>query len=206
MWSWVQQYSGALSALTSLLMLLVWFVYLQLLLVAYRRRWRSTVLINRGGSLGTEARCLISNMSAEAIYLTSLIAFVTTDDGTYRQELTDLRDLSDSLDADPRSRMKQGPLKPGEYLDIGTFHDLILTVGDNEGQGSNEAWIASVRSLELTAVIVYGADDLLAGARRTFEIRHTDDDIQICPTTSDSQQIRSRRERRKIEKQLQSSL
>ncbi|WP_414834119.1 hypothetical protein [Afifella sp. YEN Y35] len=206
MWSWIQHYSGAFSAITSLLMLLVWFVYLQLLLVAYRRRWRSTILINRGGGLGTEARCLISNMSSEAIYLTSLIAFVTTDDGTYRQELTDLRDLGDGLDADPRSRMKQGPLKAGEYLDIGTFHDLILTIGDNEGHGSNEDWLASVQSLELTAVIVYGADDLLAGARRTFEIRHKDGDIQICPTTSDSEQIRSRRERRKIGKLLQDSL
>jgi uncharacterized protein with PhoU and TrkA domain len=46
------------------------------LLAGVRQQKRSDVLINRGTGAGLEARCMISNMSPEAIYIESVIATV----------------------------------------------------------------------------------------------------------------------------------
>ncbi|MBZ8134178.1 hypothetical protein [Afifella sp. IM 167] len=208
MWNWISENSSAIAAVTSVGTLLVWLVYLQLILSNFRRQRRSTILINRGAGSGLGGHCLISNMSTSAVYLTSIIATMKTEDRTFQHALTDLRELDETMKGDPRSIFKQGPLQPGEYLDIGTFRDLIQQMGESEdGPAQGEDWASVVESLELTAVAVYGSDDLLVGSRRTFELRKDEDGrTSVCPTTLDSVQIRSRRERRKIGALLQESL
>ncbi|WP_051631041.1 hypothetical protein [Afifella pfennigii] len=208
MWAWMTENSRALTVVTSTGTLLVWVVYLQLIVSGFRRQRRSTILINRGAGRGLGAHCLISNMSADAIYLTSIIATITTAERSYHRALTDLRDLDEAMQGDPRSIFKQGPLQSGEYLDIGTFGDLIRQIGEQEdGDIPSGDWTSQVRSFELTAVAVYGADDFLVGARRTFLLRADDKGrIEICPTSVGSAQIRSRRERRAIGEMLRDYL
>jgi len=208
MWNWVNEYSGAISAIASVGTLLIWLVYLQLILENFRRQRRSTILINRGAGKGLGAHCLISNMSMSAVYLTSIIAKMKTEDRTFQRALTDLRDLDETMKGDPRSVFKQGPLDPGEFLDIGTFRDLMQQMGESEdGPDDNVDWANAVKSLEITAVAVYGSDDLLVGGRRTFNLEKDENGrANVCPTTMDSEQIRSRRERRAIGRLLQESL
>jgi hypothetical protein len=79
MLDWISEHHRVLSVLTNIGMLFVWIVYLQLFLSSYKRQTRPKILINVGAGRSIDARCLLSNMSSEAIYVESLIATLETE-------------------------------------------------------------------------------------------------------------------------------
>ncbi|HDZ72041.1 MAG TPA: hypothetical protein ENH55_04510 [Aurantimonas coralicida] len=185
-------------------MLIVWVVYLQLLLNGYRRQRSSSILISRGAGHGIRSRCLITSMSAEPLYITSIIATLETDAKSYEYALTDLRDLPEDLGSDPRSSMRQGSLSTGDYLDIGHFDELVSQLVETDPELSNlSSWTDSVTGLNLIVVALYGPDLLPVGASRRFSfVENGERNLRIRPNSLTTRQLRSRRQGRRLMRKL----
>ncbi|EAU43244.1 hypothetical protein FP2506_10381 [Fulvimarina pelagi HTCC2506] len=182
-------------------MLCVWVVYLQLLLNSYLRQRRSSILITRGAGTGLKARCLITNMSQEPVYVTSLIAELQTDQDKSEIQLTDMRELSEDLGMDPRSAMRQGSLERGRYLDIGHFDALIEQLAND---APNIERKTDIKAVEMTVVALYGPEELPVGAKRRFTVDwQADENTRITPNTVVTQQIHKNSERRRLMQELE---
>ncbi|MBB4003835.1 MAG: hypothetical protein V7704_17210 [Aurantimonas endophytica] len=197
--AWLSDNEALLNLAVNTAMLGVWIVYLQLLLNGYRRQRRSSILITRGAGSGLRSRCLVTNMSVEPVYVTSLIATMISPAGRYEVALTDLRDLPEDLGADPRSTMGQGSLVTGQYIDLGHFDELITLLGQDRPDAPSPD---AVSELELVVVALYGSSHRPVGAERHFALEPRDGVVRIVPQTVETQQLRSRRERRKLRQQL----
>ncbi|QJX02048.1 hypothetical protein HML84_07495 [Alcanivorax sp. IO_7] len=90
MLDWISQHQKVLSVLISFGTLLIWLVYAQLLYQSYRRQRRPRIVINRGKHRSVNALCLISNMSAESVFVEHIVARLETDRGVFRADVTEL--------------------------------------------------------------------------------------------------------------------
>lgn len=178
-------------------MLLVWALYFQLLLNTQRRQRRAKILINRSGGHDLDARCIVSNMSAEPVYVHSVV--METDGKPSRISLTSLDTLAREPEGDPRRSWLQGPLRPGEYLTLGSFNSLLQAGGDSAPVVED---IASLSSFTILIVASYGPDDNPVAARRTFQCdsRRPQGSAWVAGRT---RQLRGTTERRRLRKYLQ---
>ncbi|MCR4264679.1 hypothetical protein [Nitratireductor sp. ZSWI3] len=200
MWAWLQQNHGQVSALASVLTLVIWTLYFQLLLSSYRYRLRPKILINRGAGHTLKAHCLIANMSAEPVYIEAVVTDLgCRTDGDrvtrHRCSLSEL-DLEVSSGGDPRPQWFQGPLKSGEWIDIGTYERLIDRARKTTGVTD------PVCEVTVTVVATYTAQDSPVAAFRTFELGNHGDCPILAPRTFTATQIRSRAARRAIERSM----
>jgi hypothetical protein len=200
MLEWIDQNAELLSLVVSAGMLAVWLIYLHVFLVSYKRQTRSKIVINRGAGVDLDARCLISNMSSDAIYVESIVASVEADDCDWRRTVTDIEVRGDGeIPADPKRLTHQGPLGPGEYMDIGSYRELIERVVD--GRGRLEMVLEEMTGpviAQIQVVADYASEDLLVGARRRFELNSQERRWLLKPQDGGTEQIRSRRERRSL--------
>ncbi len=136
MFDWISQNKDVLNVLIGFATLMVWVVYAQLLYNGYKRQRRPRIVINRGRYKGVDALCLISNMSAESIFVQHIVARLETDKGDYFQDVTELeqnyqegdeeRERQSTSDTPSLSdSTRQGPLGPGEFVHIGAFNSVI---------------------------------------------------------------------------------
>ncbi|MXO54426.1 hypothetical protein GRI47_10480 [Erythrobacter pelagi] len=178
-------------------MLVVWVVYLQVLLVQVRASRRSSILITRAAGRGMRSRCLVTNMSSQSLYVTSLIGILHAGGKQIEIALTDLRELPEDLGADPRSTMRQGSLSTGQYLDIGHFDDILeVMLRDDEAAGLAREDVAQ---LDLIVVAFYAPESLPVGARRSFQFRwESPSGTRVQPTSLRTEQIRGRRQRKRL--------
>ena len=195
MWDWVKESANALAMIASYGTLIVWLTYLQILVVGVKRQRRANILITRGKGADLEAGLLVSNMSAEAIYVKSLIARIEMGERSVEHSLSDLESISD------QDEHTQGPLDAGEWMRIGSFQDVVEQLAREEG-GAADDWRETLTAIELTVAAVYGPDDLLAGATRRFEVDSSQDPSRMRPDEPDTRQIRSRRERRALKSRI----
>lgn len=210
MLDWISRHNQAIGAFLNLGMLVVWIVYLQVFVSNYRRQTRVHILINRGSGSGLDARCLVSNMSSEAIYIQSIIVDLETPDAHWSCPVTELDDIEEwekPTDLDLWTR--QGPLGAGCVRDMGAFRAMLdhalmtwSQSGNDVGAGIREQLVA----FDLKIVAVYGSEDLPVGAKRRFAIFRNKGDVRIRPQTIEAQQIRSAPERRKIKSILENEL
>ncbi len=123
MFDWISQNKDVLNVLIGFATLMVWVVYAQLLYNGYKRQRRPRIVINRGRYKGVDALCLISNMSAESIFVQHIVARLETDKGDYFQDVTELeqnyqegdeeRERQSTSDTPSLSdSTRQGPLGP----------------------------------------------------------------------------------------------
>ncbi|WP_026987352.1 hypothetical protein [Fodinicurvata fenggangensis] len=195
---WLKEYSDVLNVLANITMILVWMIYLHLLLISYRRQRRPKLLINRGGSQDVKAHCLISNMSAESVYIQSLIVTLKNEEKEWTAAVTDIDDLQAEDATNPQDTTHQGPLAPGAFMDAGCFSNLIERAARKAGL-SEQDLKETISELELMVVAAYGADDMSIAAKRRFHLKGND---ELTPQTVSSQQISSRRARRKVDRFL----
>ncbi|MCO6187792.1 hypothetical protein [Rhizobium sp. L1K21] len=194
-WRWMNENSGALSAMGNWLMLLVWALYFQLILTNYRYRFRPKILVNRSSS-AVESHCIITNMSAETIYLESILVELDFGESIFRHVLSDI-----VRDRHGRQRTRyQGPLASGEMLDIGSFRSVI-----ERGLGSPQAQdlengIEDIKSILITPVATYTAEDRLIGAERRFLVDARANEISSRQYSAS--QIRSGARQREVEQFL----
>ncbi|GAM04709.1 MULTISPECIES: hypothetical protein [Novosphingobium] len=205
MWQWFTGNTQVVSVALSFAMLIVWVIYLQLLLVQFRGTKRSTILITRAAGRGMRSRCLVTNMSSQPLYVSSLIATVHVRGRQIELALTDLRELPGDLGEDPRSIMGQGSLATGQFMNIGHFDDIVRTLLDaNEETDVQEE---EVDQFDLTVVALYALEDLPVGATRSFHFeRNVPKGPRVQPLSIATDQIRQRRRRRDLLNKVQQYL
>ena len=213
MLDWISQHQKVLSVLISFGTLLIWLVYAQLPYGGYRRQRRPRILINRGRRRNIDALCLISNMSAESIFVEHIVAHLETDRGTFREDVTELEQDYERGDEDRGQRhgtapdslrdgTRQGPLPPGDFLHIGDFKGVVERIARRNGvaleEGDDNQTAAQVRAVIIQVVAIYGSDDLPIGVERRFRILDQRNDHLLVPESWDSKRLASRRERRRL--------
>ncbi|MFW6076720.1 MAG: hypothetical protein ACOC71_03120 [Hyphomicrobiales bacterium] len=206
MLDWIRENHDTLSLLANIGMLFVWIAYLQLFLANLRRQTQPKILINVGQGRSTDGRCLISNMSSDSIYVESLIATLEADDQQWVCPVTDAQELAEDQEQPESRRMTvQGPLKQAEVMDVGSFRDLIHhVVQDSECPVDTEdAFPKGLAAIQIHAIADFGPDDLLIGAKRRFELVKENGAWVLGDRTPHTEQIRSRRERRRIKRLLE---
>lgn len=201
MWNWINEYSGALSALGSLATIVIWAVYLQLLFGSYREGRRAKILINRGAGPTLDGHCLVANMSARPIYIDAVLLDFTVqeEDGECKQLSYSLSNLNidDEDTSDSRTRLFQGPLQSGEHIDIGTFRQLIGKMSPPDFDA-----FETIDSVRIVIVATYTSEDKPAAAERIFDVIKKDDRLLLSPRTYSAHQLRGRRARKGIEQTM----
>jgi hypothetical protein len=154
MYDWIADNYKVLSVCASLASVSVWLVYAQLLYLGFRRQRSPRLIINRGRNKDINALCLISNMSAESVFIEYIIAELETSSGTITLDVTDfeLEYLESGNSGDGQSdqaagnqrplnaseNTRQGPIPPGGFFHIGTFNELIQRIARNEVMTTRE--------------------------------------------------------------------
>lgn len=203
MTAWISANTDLLQVTLSLVMAVVWVVYLQMLLSSFLRQRRTKLMINQGAGVGLDARVFVSNLGFEPVYLLDAFLDVTTAESQWRAAITDRSELSDDQLTNPRDATNRGPLKSGESYDIGSFADLIERA---RRQSDNGLDTGAVKAIRLTVVVTTAANEGFAGATRGYEIRHEDERVELHPDTVAARQIRSRREQRHLRRALEARL
>lgn len=203
MLNWFSSNSAAISAIASVLTLLVWLFYAQLLYMNFKRQRQPKIIINRGFGSSMSARCVISNMSTEPIFVEHLIAVLHTDRGTVVRDLIDLEEAQQSQE-DTRNLSevtRQGPMLSGSYSHIGTFADVINRVMRFHGiaaEGARATDGRTLQALEIRVVAIYGSEDRPVGAARTFDLVDGNDAVTLIPTSLDTARYASFLKRRRV--------
>lgn len=205
MWTFISQNNQTLNMLLNALMLVVWAFYLQLLFNENRRQKRPRILINRSAGHDLLANCVITNMSAEPIYLEAVVLTLRPGGGTNVCSLTDLETLAKEPDSDPRTVWFQGPLSSGEYLTLGSFRNLLREAnGWSPGSGEDACDISWVKAFEMTVIATYGPDNAPVGTRRTFRREVNDAGIETW-RAEQTIQIRRWWQRRRLRSYMRES-
>jgi hypothetical protein len=202
---WVIQYKDALTVMISIGTLIVWVLYAQLLLNNYRRQRRPRIIINRGAGKGIGSLCLISNMSAEPIFINQIVLVLNTNQGQLCCDVTDIREESKGeieQDLILHNATRQGPLGTGDFTHIGTFGTLIQRLAAShdipmQGHKPGDGWDFS--SLEVRVIAFYGSDKEAIGASRAFALTDAaEEGCRLIAQSRESLQFNSHWQRRQV--------
>lgn len=164
------------------------------------------ILINRGAERSLSARCLVTNMSRDPIYIQSVIVRIVAEDGEHKAYITDAEDIRRSGEgSDWKVLTRQGPVQPGAMFDMGSYASVLDYAADvcfGETSFASSKLAQSTRLFEISVLGVYGSEDLLIGASRTFELFRDGSSLEIRVTEALTRQITRRSERRKLALEL----
>ena len=219
---WLSQHHDSVTALTSLGTLLIWLVYAQLLYKGYRRQRRPRLIINRGKQKDINALCIISNMSAEPVFIEYIVAELETSHGRIVMDVTDFErgseDAGDGDEQEPsgsdqnqipervRDNTRQGPLQPGDFLHIGTFQTIVRRMARNANiamEGACPTGDLEFQRLTIELIGIYGPEDLPMGAERSFKLYADGTECELAPESWDTKHKNSRRQRHKLRAKLE---
>lgn len=219
MFEWLFRHGDDVSVLTDIGTLIVWLVYAQLLYFSFRRQRRPRLLINRGRKKDIDALCIISNMSAEPVFIQHIIAELETSRGTVRVDVTDSTESytekenenSDSTCAkDPspivRDGSHQGPVGPGNFVHIDSFGALTRRLAHDGGfemEGYRLLQDVIFRTLIIRIICIYGSEDQPIGAERRFEFIDHQPGCGLVPSTWDTKRLSSPWQRRRLRREIQ---
>ncbi|QGZ31856.1 hypothetical protein [Stutzerimonas stutzeri] len=212
---WLKNNHQLISLAISASTLLVWVFYAQLLLLNFRRQRKPSLIINRGAGKGLGSLCLISNMSAEPMFINQLVVCIETSAGPLELDVTDIwKSIDNEADASPdlliHQTTHQGPLRSGEFIHIGTFQGMLRNVAerhDIELDGHKPVGDLRFRSLEVRAVAFYGPERHPIGVLRRFRLDDSHgSECMLVPESPFTQQLLSRRSRRRVRRWLSESL
>ncbi|MDR5874981.1 hypothetical protein LPL18_007665 [Halomonas sp. CUBES01] len=196
---WLNENGQAISAITSVLTLLVWFFYAQLLYNSYVRQRRPRVIINRGLGTGQNALCLISNMSSESIYIQHVLALLHTSEDTYMVDVAEYQEEKDEQQ-EKSVRSHQGPLASGDYLHMQRFADIAEQIRVS-WELNPDIFDQANLQLEIRIIAIYGSEDRPIGASRSFYLNEPDTSKQaLIPISVDTTRHNSRLQRRKVKR------
>ena len=148
------------------LMVLIWTAYLHIIMRSHLRQSRSLIHIDIGAAKGSGSRCLVTNLSPNAIYIQGLVADLEHDGNKARTIVTDRNEISGDETQDPLGCTNRGTLQPGETVDIGSLSDIVTRARISLG----EDWSADrIDSVTITVVAIPGLSDCIVGAVKTFK-------------------------------------
>lgn len=203
MLGWIEAHSSALQVLTGAITVLIWIVYLQLFLMSYLRQRRPEILIGIGAGVGFETRCFVANLGHEPIYVMDMTLTLCSDGHEESAFITDRSEMSRKDLTDPRGATNQGPLKSGDYYDIGSFQDLV---GRAERALDRAIDRDSIETLQVMVIANTAASASIVAAYRVFRLTGTADDRRIGSTHVETTQIHSFLTRRRLKRSLQRQL
>ncbi|TJZ91922.1 hypothetical protein FA743_08865 [Paracoccus gahaiensis] len=203
MWEWISENSGLVQAGMAAVTALIWVIYLHILVLGMRRQRRTEILIHLGGARDLSARILVSNLGLEPLYVLEIMLTVWTADGERMSSVADRTEIAKDQHESPRQATLQGALKSGDHVDIGSVTDLLDRA---RHQSFDQIEPADIRHLQVTVAAITAADSHIAAARRRFAMRREGETLSLRPVNLAAQQIRSRRQRRKIETQMRKGL
>lgn len=194
MWTWLSENYGVVSAVASVATLCVWVAYLQLFYSSYRHQLRPKIMITRGGGHSLTARCILTNMSPEIVFLQAIIVRMNFGNGDLLCSLSDIERVA-AQGRDQRSELFQGPLPSGDYLDLGSFEDLVKAA---MASCAPQGLIDELKELGITAIGTYTWHDQLVAAERVFVVVARNGKKLLTSEQPMARQIRSRREKRRL--------
>ncbi|WP_112500358.1 hypothetical protein [Agrobacterium sp. lyk4-40-TYG-31] len=198
----LQSYAPVVSAIASLGTLLIWAIYLHIFVGGHLRQIKPMLVINRGEGRTLGASCLVTNMSREPVHIQSVVATVTTQEMTYNAYITDAEDIRGSGRTSDWQRLtRQGPLQPGTMVDMGTFGcilDFAARSWSNEPAFIDSHFGELATGVEITVLGIYGSEDLLIGASRSFEIDRSKSEIELRAVTALTRQLTAKKERKRL--------
>lgn len=204
---WISNNAEVVSSLGTVATLLVWIVWLQLMYSDYRSRRQPRMLIHRTHRPGPDSNCLLVNLSQEIIHVVCVQALARSDGDDKLIVLGSESANIQSLDTGEfENILSQGPLRPGEFLRLGSFEQMLEELtqqapADESEQLSPEA-VKGVNMMEIRVVGVFGNSDKSIGALRRFEIESEDGSLRVEPKDVYTKQLYSRRRRRVTEEWL----
>ena len=203
MMEWASRYSDLLQVATGVITALVWVFYLHLIHASLRRRRRSCVLINAGGSCGFSGSCFIVNIALEPVYVSDILLLFEIDGTAHKALLTDRAEVRWEDLSTPAEATLEGPLGSNEQLFIGTFEQLCNRAALASRDALGQRDIDRIERLEVTAVLASAAGSGMVGARRAFRVvAGPNQSSVVVPETIGTHQIRFGRERRRLENQM----
>ena len=200
MWGWLQQNSEIVAALTSVATLLVWATYLQLIFQDYKRQRRPRLIVHQTQGSRQDARCLLINLSSEPIHIQCVTVVAGIDGQEVSSMITDYNrtSLQESTPRQIEDILRQGPLQPGEFFQLGTFETMLELLIE---AAEHDTWLTEVEEqhLEMRVVAVYGNRARPVGARRVFTLKGLEEGYSIQPVSLDTEQLYSRKAQRTAE-------
>jgi hypothetical protein len=196
--NWITQNSDFLQVVLNALMVGIWVIYLQIFLVSYRRQSRADLLINLGSGAGLRTRFFVSNLSLEPVYLLDVLVELRTKDGAHEADITERAETVDAQLTRPSEATNQGPLKSGEFIDIGSIDDLL----ERSSLQLKDVDLAMIDSFAITVVVHTASSPEIVGARRCFQVCRTRGEIAVLSTQVAATQIRSWWGRRQLRRKM----
>lgn len=205
--AWLTAHAEVYNLVVNAGMLGVWALYLNLIYTTFRHQNRPNVLITRGGGTDVDSRCLISNMSSHAVHLLAVVVEVGLRERRWKHVVSDIDTLAQDESATAAiERNRQGTIRNGEFIDIGTFGDLVaraLALGETGGGGHETAppsALGEVDWLRITLATVYTAEADMVGATRGFRV--VEQGGRLIPVEPLARQLTARRERATLRREV----
>lgn len=203
MWKWLAENSAAIQAVMAAFTAFVWIFYLQILVSGLRRQRRTEILIHLGGSRHLDARTFVSNLGFEPIYILEIILTARTKDGDREHSIVDRTEIKNEELQSPSATTLQGPLKSGEFVDIGSVDNIIQRVRSNADDGLD---LSKIEELEIKVAAITAARSSIVAASRAFVLKPDHKAYRICPNTLYATQIRNWLGRYRLKAKLQRQL
>jgi hypothetical protein len=172
------------------LMLVVWALYLHLILMNFMRQRHSVILITRGASRGPSARCFVTNMGSEPIYLLAAFVFLDSESASYFAPVTDRDDVHLEDLNNPSEATNQGPLQSGEARDIGDFKTLERRARD---KSADDTPPDEATHFTVVVIAASGHSARLVGAYHRYAVEASGDARIYEPRHIVARQIRNLR-------------
>lgn len=204
MLDWLNTHSNLITAGVQILTAAVWVVYLQIFIVSYRRQKRSNILINRVAGNHDRAHLLVGNMGAEPIYISAVLVEPKIGGRTYSAVVTETL-FEDDADAEDTaiSTSRQGPLKSAQTRDIGALGDLLDRALADIGE---DAKAHDVEEVRITVAAEGTYDRHVVAGSQGYWIHHGSDRRRFLPQENQTRQIRAKRDRRALSRQLDEAM
>lgn len=195
---------GFLAGLATVGTLPVWMFYAWLLYANRRRNERPMVLIHQANVFSPHPTCLIVNLSREAIHILSIGAVLHFHDRHIILRITEYDRVVDGRTAGGQigeTTMKEGPLKPGDFLALGNLNQLLqLEVEKSEKEPRRRSMghidIADLLRAEIRVIAHYSTYDQPVAASRNYSVRPVEGELVLEPETLSTRQLVNKRDRR----------
>lgn len=193
------------STACDVLMVLIWAVYLQLFFRNLRRSSRPSMIIHHAQGNDPQALCLFVNMSKDPIHVQCVIAYIKSAKGNITRYVTDYRRLTE--DERPiRSNLREGPIQPGGYLELGSFEDILLGRQSDDGIHADRQELEGYEQLQLCVAVTHGPSEHHIGVRRTFAIEQKPDKVSIRAFSIYTEQLVTRNKRKIVRRWVEERL
>ena len=192
MFSFISDNSSAISAISNVVMVAVWIVYLQLLLNNFLRQRRSSLIVSCSVSPDNTPTCFVSNMSERGFHIQIISGTVDVDGEPFRADVTEPF-------ANNHETSFQRPLAAGQSLELGTFRDLldrILVARTDLERDLLEKH--GQLDIHITIVGIHGPSRGAVAARRGFRVRQEDGEMKASGLVRQTRQYRWGPARRRI--------